>query len=1395
MTSTTSTNNRLLVASITDYSGINTSTSAPRLYYRKTTNSNTFLNNTSANDGWKYATAIKNGDQYTFTIDYSKLYGGIQAGDKVEYFVIAMDDSDNQNVSVNSGEFGTMPLSTNLSADDFPFTSYNNYDIAYMLSGTYYVGMNQEFTSLTSAGGFFEYANRAVQTGHVTVFIASNTEESGAFQLGKMPEEFGTDWTITIKPLNTNQYVLSGTYAGALFRIIGTNNLTIDGSAGLNGRFLEFTNNQASGTRVTFMIGSGGSAIDGGKNITLKNIKVTGNTPTTSTAIGILTSDASTSTAATSTNVNNLKIQNSEFYRLMYAMILNGTATGPLQNLLIENNIVGSENSSDYIYQTGIDVDEAPNGMIRNNKIFNIIHTTGSNKFGIQLDGSLPEGINVVGNTIHSIKYNGPSGYGAYGINLFGGNNHVMINNMISDLITDKYSETSSTYNPFGIRITSGTGHKIWHNTINMSGNQEGTNSTPKGSLTAAICITSSAVNNLDVKGNIFINTLEGVTGTKSFIYYSSTTLVGKFAVLANNMTKFGTNQGAYAAWGTTKPFNESADLEAFQDTYSLDVTSVMGNPSFMSNNDLHLTGNLVGDTDFMLDRTIDVLTDKDGENRNLETYYGADEMNPIFDIVSNTTASPNQSVYCYGENVELSFTAGVVGYQDGVIRYGAPSIGYAWFKNGEFINLPSNNKFGLGGLTKIDSADYYAKAYFMDKELTSNIFHIATEGPMNITQDITDADVCNNNPILEIHTEADGTVTGYQWEKYNPNQSAWVDIDGANQSTLFIPLAEPEEAIGKYRARILGPGNCGPSTIYTSESNVFVTEPIINESVSVEFDAQAVCKGDYLVFKGHAEGTIYGYQWQVSRGGSFADIPIEEYPTAHSPTLVIDNAIPEMSGIYRLVIFGSTACGDQFTTTNEIDLYVFPTFEIEDQPKEQAVCVGETVNLSIYANGQIMAYQWFKNDKAITVEENPNAQNQFIQFDNVTFETSGDYYCLLTYADCSGIKTLKSHIAPIYVATSTEITHKPETQAAAIGSDAYFTFKAHVNGLPETYEIPVQWYRGDEPLVDDGRIMGARSQVLHISNVQESDYREDYKLVLQGLCGNTEVSDFGIVKVDLAIEQQPSAITQCEGTMAVFNVEANSTIGNDQITYQWFKDGIALYDGGRINGTTTNKLIISNIATDDAGDYYVKVGLKGASNTATSLPASMTVNPLPAFTLNLENEITINEDDLLELIVATSGENVRYQWYFDGIAIDGADEDVYIIDEVKPENAGEYYVTATNACGTIKSNVTTITVTPKNTTSAEEYLNFVNSLERPTPHPVSTISEFKFTMNNSANVEVALIDINGKKQEVLFDGMANTGVNVLKLDVEKLNITSGTYLIVLTSNNQTITQTITVIK
>ncbi|HRP02546.1 MAG TPA: right-handed parallel beta-helix repeat-containing protein [Candidatus Kapabacteria bacterium] len=1393
--STTSLENRSIIATITDFSGVNNSTNPPRIYYRKTNNANTFNNNTSSTDGWKYASSIKNGDQFTFTIDYSKLYGGANAGDDIEYFIVAQDNVGTPNTSIADGQAATSVTSTNLVGTNFPFSDANMYSIAYSLSGTYNIGSGQTYTSLTSDGGFFQYANKAVITGNVNIVITSNTDESGAFQLNKLPYEGSPNWTIVIKPLTTNQYVLSGSLAGAIFRFIGVNNLTIDGSAGVqNGNYLEFNNSMSTGTRAVMMVGSGGTAVDGGKNITITNIKITSAAPTVGTSIGFLLSDGTVSTAPSSPNVNNFTFKNSIIHSVMYAGFFRSNSTAyPLKNLLVENNVIGSDKSSEYIYQYGLDVSYAPDAMIRGNKIYNISSNLGSTRYALQVGGVQTPGINIVGNWIHSIAYTGTGGWGSYGINITSGDNYVIMNNVISDITTDRYNNISTYYNPFAIRITAGSGHRILNNTINMFGSQNGTNSSP--SLTAAICITVASVAKLDIRGNIINNTLEGVDGTHSFIYFSMYDLTPALVNCDYNMINYGDKQGGFAAFGTTEPFKIFDDIKAMQDNFGIEKNSIKEAPEFASKYDGHLNANYLGNDTYLINRIDEVKFDMDGEARNDRTLYGADVIYPVFDIITNTSASPSQAIYCYDGNVTLNYKAGVIAYKDGVKRTGAPEVGYTWFKDGVAIDGANSNSYELTKLTKNDSSYYNARAYFMDEQLESKPLLISTEGPMSFTQNISDAEVCNDSPFLQLDIAGAGTITGYQWEKYNSKKSIWEDIKSANQPTLLIALAKPEDAIGKYRARLIGPGNCGPATLYSNTSNVNVTVPITNEKVEAGFNPQAVCKGDNIEFFGYADGTVYGYQWQYSAGGSFVDLPIEEYPTAKTPHLIINNALPEMSGKYRMVVFGSYACGDEYVVTNEIDIYVYPLFEIEDQPKEHAVCTGEDVVLSIYANGQILNYQWYKDGKALTLEENQYAQSQMIQFNDVTFETSGEYYCLITYEDCSGIKQLKSKIAPIYVATSTEITRKPTTQAAPLGGDAFFTFKAHINGLPDTYKIPVQWYKGGIPLKDDGRIVGAQAQILHISNVQDSDFGEDYSLVVQGLCGTATVENFGLVKGDIQIIEQTILLPQCEGTMATMKVNISSTLGQDQILYSWYKDGDLLVDGGRISGANTKQLIISNINIGDIGDYEVKVSIKDSKVSLTSLPMTLKVTPLPAFISDLVSNFDIVEEDILSLSVTVSGNNNQYQWYFNGKAIQGATDDAYIIDLVQESDAGDYYVIATNGCGSVKSNVLTLTVSKKSATSADDILTFTNTISEPIPHPINSISELQFNVSQAGLAELSLIDISGKEIAVLFNGIAVSGINTLKIDTDKLNLVSGTYMLVLKTHNTTTTKTISVIK
>ena len=93
---------------------------------------------------------------------------------------------------------------------------------------------------------------------------------------------------------------------------------------------------------------------------------------------------------------------------------------------------------------------------------------------------------------------------------------------------------------------------------------------------------------------------------------------------------------------------------------------------------------------------------------------------------------------------------------------------------------------------------------------------------------------------------------------------------------------------------------------------------------------------------------------------------------------------------------------------------------------------------------------------------------------------------------------------------------------------------------------------------------------------------------------------------------RQPSSRTNQPGTTASFSVTA---VGSEPMRYQWYRDGVALGDGGNISGSTNAALTVSQVRAADAGQYTVVV--TNAYGTATSSTAMLTVLiPAQGFTV-----------------------------------------------------------------------------------------------------------------------------------------------------------------------------------
>ena len=120
-------------------------------------------------------------------------------------------------------------------------------------------------------------------------------------------------------------------------------------------------------------------------------------------------------------------------------------------------------------------------------------------------------------------------------------------------------------------------------------------------------------------------------------------------------------------------------------------------------------------------------------------------------------------------------------------------------------------------------------------------------------------------------------------------------------------------------------------------------------------------------------------------------------------------------------------------------------------------------------------------------------------------------------------------------------------------------------------------------------------------------------------------------------------------------------------LTYQWFKDGIA------ISGETDTSLTVKQ-----AGNYMVNVTNSIGCSTISDT-AIVTVLPAPPATINALGATTFCNGDSV-FITANIGSGLTYQWKKDGILIPGATSSTLFANE-----SGAYTVTTTNlnSCST----------------------------------------------------------------------------------------------------------------
>lgn len=324
---------------------------------------------------------------------------------------------------------------------------------------------------------------------------------------------------------------------------------------------------------------------------------------------------------------------------------------------------------------------------------------------------------------------------------------------------------------------------------------------------------------------------------------------------------------------------------------------------------------------------------------------------------------------------------------------------------------------------------------------------------------------------------------------------------------------------------------------------------------------------------------------------------------------------------------------------------------------RSQRISAGSDVVFNVTTGGSPpFRFQWKKGGVSI-----PNATSDSLLIRGVQLSDAGTYEVTVTnnYGSATATGTLEVTIAaPV-------VNRAPASVSVQSGATA--TFEVVMGGSPP---FTFKWRK------DRFDIPDTNSNKLTISSVQPSD-AGSYDVIVSNSAG-TVVSPAAALTVTgspITITEQPKDTTASVGASPALFVVASASAS---ITYQWFKDGVA------IPGATASRLEIPSVQSLSAGVYTVV--LTSGSSSLTSATATLTVVAPPTITSVTSSGRTLLGRSASLQVVAEGAGPLSYQWLRNGTPIEGATQAMFALSSTAMTDRGSYTVTVTNAAGSVTS-------------------------------------------------------------------------------------------------------------
>ena len=708
----------------------------------------------------------------------------------------------------------------------------------------------------------------------------------------------------------------------------------------------------------------------------------------------------------------------------------------------------------------------------------------------------------------------------------------------------------------------------------------------------------------------------------------------------------------------------------------------------------------------------------------------------PAILTVSNPasfTTQPNDITVCEGLSATFNSTASgtAISYQWQVSNDG----GTTWTD----ISGAGNNSYIISNVTaSMSGQKFRVRVTGCNGAITSNQVQLTVSNTASISLQPANAPACAGSNAL-FAVSATGSSLTYQWQVSTDLGATWSDIFGATSSSLN--LTNVTISMNDYRYRVLVSNNCA-SGVTSSAAILIVSNPA---SITGNPSNQTLCAGQSVIFAATATGSNITYQWQTSTDGGISWTDISG---ANGNTYSLSNLTTAQNDHqFRVLVFSCNSTGLQ---SNAAILSVNATTTIVEQPISGNVCEGSSYTLTANVVGNNLSYQWeVSSDGGNTFSPISGAINNSLTINNLTPAQSGYLYHLIATGDCGGIQV--STNASITITQQAAISQQPTNVSSCIGGTAVFSVTA--SGPSLTY----QWQSSNDGGVTWVNISGANSNAVTISNIASNQNNWLYRVLVGSSCSalpaNSSTASLTIL-APVAFQQQPSDVSGCAGTIALFTAAVSGSGAN----YQW--------QVSTDNGTTWNNLTGETGLTLQVNDIQVSMNQNKYRLVVQALPcgnisneATLSVLPAPLVTLTAAPHQQLYPGLTTTLTATANPASSLFNWYKNGVLIPAFNGNQLTINY---ENIGDYTVSSQNGCSNL-SNLLTIA----DSITTQLFLF---------PNPNNGIFYLQFYGNQpGTKYTMSIFDAKGAK--VMHQELA-IGNGYQKFEIKAKHLSAGTYMV-----------------